>query len=216
MADACRWAAFRRLREQGHDGRTKVNVIRGGACRTGLRGPRRHRPVPRGGYPSRNFNGWNAGGCRQWRDRVSSRQDFTSEIRLKPSSGDGFDILQVFTSGLPRRPRTWHVAKEEIAAEVGPRSPPQEVAGYQPDAFSQGLSDRRRYKAWFGGLDGDARSGAEFWAGQRSLRPPPVCEGSAGKAPAWLDGCLAAKRLLTPGDVRRHGEPDYRKGWNSF
>ena len=29
-------------------------------------------------------------------------------------------------------------------------------------------------------------------------------------------GCLAAKRVLTPSDIRRKSEPEYRAGWNSF
>jgi hypothetical protein len=32
----------------------------------------------------------------------------------------------------------------------------------------------------------------------------------------WTAGCLAAKRILAPSDVRRKTEPEYRAGWNKY
>jgi hypothetical protein len=32
----------------------------------------------------------------------------------------------------------------------------------------------------------------------------------------WTAGCLEAKRILTPSDIRRKAEPEYRAGWNKF
>jgi restriction system protein len=69
---------------------------------------------------------------------------------------------------------------------------------------------------WFGTLTGDYRAGAEWWAGQRSLLSPPSCTAAPpSTGAAWSAGCSAAKEQLTPSDVRRKKEPEYRLGWNN-
>jgi uncharacterized protein YecT (DUF1311 family) len=83
--------------------------------------------------------------------------------------------------------------------------------------FQDGLRDRSSWERWFAGTAGDVREGAEYWAGQRSKSEPGSCYGPAGQRLGdWTSGCLTAKRLLTPTDVRRKAEPDYRAGWNIY
>lgn len=83
------------------------------------------------------------------------------------------------------------------------------------EAFAAGLADRTSFEQWFSGLATDTRSGAEFWAGQRSLRQPRPCDDPA-RSPQWRAGCDAAKGRLAPSDLRRRAEPRYREGWNSY
>ena len=81
------------------------------------------------------------------------------------------------------------------------------------DAFRDGQADRASYEAWFGALSGDMRSGAEYWAGQRSLKNPGSCYSASGQPIAG--GCKAGQQQLAP-DARRKSEPEYRAGWNSL
>lgn len=84
-------------------------------------------------------------------------------------------------------------------------------------AFQDGLRDRTAWERWFTGISGEFRDGAEYWAGQRSLSNPRSCYDVAGEhLGEWTAGCQAAKRFLTPTDVRRKSEPEYRAGWNSY
>ena len=78
--------------------------------------------------------------------------------------------------------------------------------------FSQGLQDRTGWENWFSSLNGDEHSGAEYWAGQRSLPDPGDCLGT----PDFAKGCNEAKSRLTGPDVLRKSQPDYRAGWNSY
>jgi len=119
----------------------------------------------------------------------------------------------------------------------GPTAPSQPVVsgarnGYSPSrqsnsysagpeqrstAYQQGAADRAAWEGWFGGLSGPYRDGAEYWAGQRSLPRPGSCYGPVGQTLGdWTAGCLSAKRMLTPWDIRRKAEPEYRAGWNSY
>lgn len=79
--------------------------------------------------------------------------------------------------------------------------------------FQQGLADREAFESWFAGLSGEYRSGAYFWAGQRSLRDPTPCASLGGQA---TEGCNAAKTRLDVSDARRKLVPAYRQGWNSY
>ena len=79
-------------------------------------------------------------------------------------------------------------------------------------AFSQGLADRTAWEQWVVTLSGDYETGARFWAGQRSLPHPSSCNG----VPMFTAGCIAAKERLTPTDVLRKINPEYRAGWNSY
>jgi hypothetical protein len=92
--------------------------------------------------------------------------------------------------------------------------PPTEA---QPSSvYRQGQADRQAWEIWFGTLTGDYRAGAESWAGQRSLPSPRSCTAAPPSTGAdWTAGCLTAKEKLTPSDVRRKTEPDYRLGWNN-
>jgi hypothetical protein len=84
-------------------------------------------------------------------------------------------------------------------------------------AFNAGLSGRRAIEQWFAELTGDFKTGASYWAGQRSVPKPGSCYASDGSSTgAWTQGCLAAQRQFAPTDVRRKAEPEYRQGWNSF
>lgn len=84
-------------------------------------------------------------------------------------------------------------------------------------AYGEGAADRRALETWFAGLSGPFKDGAEYWAGQRSTPRPGSCYGPVNQNLGdWTAGCLAAKRILTPSDIRRKSEPDYRAGWNSY
>ena len=93
-------------------------------------------------------------------------------------------------------------------------APPRES---QPSAtYRQGQADRQRWETWFGTLTGDYRSGAEYWAGNRSVLNPVSCNAAPSSTGAdWTAGCIAAQQRLTDSDVRRKTEPDYRRGWNN-
>jgi len=82
-------------------------------------------------------------------------------------------------------------------------------------AYEAGQSDRQAWEQWFDSLTGEQRSGAEFWAGQRSKPNPGSCYGAAGETlGSWTDGCVDAQRRLATTDARRKNEPDYKLGWN--
>jgi hypothetical protein len=86
----------------------------------------------------------------------------------------------------------------------------------QVQSFAAGAADRATMEAWFDGLSGSFKDGAEFWAANRSLRLQPTCESQeSNNPPDFYQGCLAAKARLDPIDVRRLSDPNYRAGWNS-
>ncbi len=64
-------------------------------------------------------------------------------------------------------------------------------------------------------LSQDERSGADFWAEQRSLAKPSPCTGRS-TPPGWIAACRDAQKRLGQVDVRRRTEPDYKAGWNSY
>jgi hypothetical protein len=79
--------------------------------------------------------------------------------------------------------------------------------------YDKGLADRTAWENWFNGLQGDFKTGAFFWAGQRSLPHPGSC---SEMNTDFKNGCTAAKeRLATSGALRRT-EPDYKRGWNAY
>ncbi len=79
--------------------------------------------------------------------------------------------------------------------------------------FDQGLQDRTAWEQWFNGLQGDYKTGAFFWAGQRSLPHPGSCQQMS--APFYA-GCTQAKVKLSSSDALRKSEPDYKAGWNAW
>lgn len=98
-----------------------------------------------------------------------------------------------------------------------PTLSPQSPSTPSDSLFQQGLADRQAWEAWLAKLTGAYRSGAEYWAGQRSVPKPKSCYGTAEKSSGdWLSGCREALRRLAPSDVWRKLEPEYRFGWNSF
>jgi hypothetical protein len=89
----------------------------------------------------------------------------------------------------------------------------------EPSPFQAGAADRRAWESWFASTSGDYQAGAEFWAGQRSLKKPAPCDAQSAAADrnidVWIAGCLAAQERLAPTDIRRHSDPEYRRGWNN-
>ena len=85
----------------------------------------------------------------------------------------------------------------------------------QSEGFSAGLRERATFESWLGSLSEDARNGAEYWAGQRSLPTPGSCY-PPEKSAAWKKACAASQVRLDPADTKRKTNPDYRAGWNSY
>jgi hypothetical protein len=84
----------------------------------------------------------------------------------------------------------------------------------QGDAMIQkGFSDRTAWETWFNGLEGDEKTGAFFWAGQRSLSHPGSCQQMSA---SFTAGCMAAKVKLAASDTLRKAEPSYKVGWNAY
>jgi hypothetical protein len=82
--------------------------------------------------------------------------------------------------------------------------------------FQRGLADRTGFEQWVVALSDDFRGGAEWWAGHRSLPDPGSCNGPAAISQNFVFGCEAAKARLTPTDLSRKSDPEYRRGWNSY
>jgi uncharacterized protein YecT (DUF1311 family) len=80
-------------------------------------------------------------------------------------------------------------------------------------AYQDGLRDRAVWEEWFNSLQGDYKTGAFYWTSQRSLPHPGSCQQMNQTFDA---GCTEAQRRLSPSDVRRKNEPEYRMGWNSW
>ena len=79
--------------------------------------------------------------------------------------------------------------------------------------YNKGLADRAAWENWFNGLQGDFKTGAFFWAGQRSLPHPGSCSHINTD---FNNGCTAAKERLATADALRISEPDYKRGWNAY
>ncbi len=97
-----------------------------------------------------------------------------------------------------------------VALSVGISS---SACGQTP--YDVGRADRSTYERWFGQQHGDARDGAEFWAGQRSAPRPTTCGEPPGMSQSWRAGCEAARSILSPFDNRRRENAEYRRGWNA-
>ena len=103
-------------------------------------------------------------------------------------------------------------AHNDTAPNAQASTDPTSSSGY-----SNGRQARIEYETWFNGLpqQGDYQQGAAFWAMNRSLKVPPSCTQPAMNA-AWQNGCMAAQQRLTPSDLRRRTEADFKSGWNSL
>lgn len=122
------------------------------------------------------------------------------------------------SAAVPTNPRSSLLALVTFAVVAG--SAPALVRA-EPDAtplFGQGLAAREAWEGWIASLTGATRTGAEYWAGQRSLRNPGPCRPPPAQpdAGAWTAGCAEAKQRLAGSDALRKGEPEYRHGWNSY
>lgn len=94
---------------------------------------------------------------------------------------------------------------------------PPPVPTAEPVTFRQGFADRQGWEQWFATLTEQYLDGATFWAEHRSDHKTPSCYGNGGgDLGAFTAGCLSAQQRLSPADVRRKGDPEYRRGWNSF
>ncbi|MGE0278652.1 MAG: type IV secretory system conjugative DNA transfer family protein [Nitrospiraceae bacterium] len=84
-------------------------------------------------------------------------------------------------------------------------------------AFQDGLRDRSNWERWFSTLSGDAREGANFWAGERSKSNPGSCYGGKGQwSVEYRKFCIGAKDFLDKVDARRRSESEYWRGWNNY
>jgi hypothetical protein len=112
----------------------------------------------------------------------------------------------------PRPTLPLGVAAPRVAPAPLPAAPPALERPRLPP-FEEGRADRDAWERWFAAQYGDARAGAEWWAGQRSLPRPGTCESSNL---AFTAGCSEAYRRLAPSDARRRSDPEYRRGWNNY
>jgi DNA-binding helix-hairpin-helix protein with protein kinase domain len=101
---------------------------------------------------------------------------------------------------------------------VKPVPPPEDQSSVplRDDAFQRGLADRTDWEQWIATLIGDFRRGAEWWASRRSLPNRGSCNGPVGTGQEFVIGCEAAKARLTPADMKRKTDPEYRRGWNNY
>ena len=151
-------------------------------------------------------------------------ENYASTLSVQPGDDGTLRIVQTFAAAFPIPPATWIVDRTGAARQVGggkasPGDGAREralVEAPASPAFGQGRADRVQYEAWFNGLQGDARAGAESWVGRRSLRAPGSCAPPPGQSVQWSSGCAAARTMLSPFDSRRKADPDYRRGWNSL
>jgi hypothetical protein len=128
---------------------------------------------------------------------------------------------------------TQEMVQEAMAANAAPpplayqsqRAPIQQTPNYNrpappvvpnlglgpEDSFRRGREDRQSWELWHASLSSDYRTGAEYWAGQRSMPKPGSCSG----VPEFTAGCLAAKKFLDPVDAQRKSDPVYKAGWSA-
>jgi hypothetical protein len=106
-------------------------------------------------------------------------------------------------------------AAEPVQAPITLDSVPATLTSEHSQAYDDGRNARAAFENWFNGLGaGDFHDGAQYWAGHRSVKPvPTTCHFTS---PSFEQGCLEAKRQLTPSDIRRKTEPEFKVGWNSL
>jgi hypothetical protein len=149
---------------------------------------------------------WTSGRISNGYPNIVSRQ---AEGEWEPAPG--------FTWLNPSDPKDYRVKPIELAKPVPfPSGEPNRRPEEKPEfsaAFQDGVRDRHIWEQWDKSQTGDYKDGADYWAGQRSAPSPGSCY---SPRQGFIDGCLAAKRLLTPTDSRRNSEPGYKEGWNSY
>jgi hypothetical protein len=84
----------------------------------------------------------------------------------------------------------------------------------QSPSFQDGMMAWNQWDSWFNSQTGDAHDGALFWATARSKSYASCSDGQRQMSAEFRNGCNGARAILTPMDVRRINERDFRKGWN--
>lgn len=155
-------------------------------------------------------------GCRE----KIANGNYESRLTVTAAVDDTLHVEQTFTAAIAVPPASWVIdaagrARQTAGGRTGPEATALERATLESPAFMQGRAERASLEAWFGGMQGDMRAGADFWAGRRSLRVPGTCETPSGKNPEWAAGCNDARRKFLALDLRRKADPEYRRGWNN-
>jgi hypothetical protein len=155
----------------------------------------------------------------QERIRATEREQAFQKRQMEQSAGSAFGsskrligigaaLVLLLYGGL-------HLSSPNSASSAPVPAPPISAPTIGVStAFTRGRGDRQAWEAWFAATAGDYRQGALYWAGQRSMSKPGLCEALATEAAKA--GCRDAKVQLDPSDVRRRAEPEYRSGWNSL
>ncbi len=146
--------------------------------------------------------------------------NYESRFNVAAAADGTVHVEQTFTAAIAVPPASWVIdaaghARQTAGGKIGPEATALERATLESPAYMQGRAERASLEAWFGGMQGDMRAGADSWAGRRSLRVPGTCEAPPGKTPEWAVGCNAARQKFLALDVRRKADPEYRRGWNS-
>jgi clan AA aspartic protease (TIGR02281 family) len=84
-----------------------------------------------------------------------------------------------------------------------------------PSMYDKGVADRAAWEKWFQEQSGSYRAGAEYWAGERSNPRPGNCSPPVSDQ-LFTMGCEAAKIRLTPSDVLRKSDAEFKRGWQVY
>ena len=160
-------------------------------------------------------------------DTISFGGDFTpndidcveeTSITLKGSMTEP-EFLFHFTSiespreASPSPPPTSLTPTTAVPALDHPPAMPQPTGTGPVTMYDKGLADRAAWENWFNSLQADIKTGAFFWAGQRSLPHPGSCSQMNAD---FYNGCTAAKERLATADGLRMSETEYKRGWNAY
>jgi hypothetical protein len=135
-----------------------------------------------------------------FRDRILTfRDDEGSVFTFSPAGAEGLRAVFEGRSG----------KLSALFQRISPSTAPLELVSPEiSPMFQQGLADRTGFQQWANRFSGEFRAGIEWWTSQRSTMHPPFCAGR----PEFLAGCSEAKVRLTPFDVLRKRDPDYKAG----
>jgi hypothetical protein len=136
------------------------------------------------------------------------------EKKLRLPIADLCQITKTNCALEQRMVQYWRDQTPTAATYAQPSTAPAPPSAPAPSPmFQRGLADRTVWEQWISSLSGDYRTGADYWAGQRSLLHRGSCQRLAAFTAA---GCEGAKARLTPADVLRKSDPDYKLGWNAY
>jgi|GEM_PF-4880949 len=175
----------------------------GGSCRSGVDFWASHRSLK------------NPGSCKDgqgtqdadYRKCCNAAKEFLAPI----------DQLRKSDQNYRRGFKSYEVVKAESKASLSVPTPSEAVESPKSESFNRGLSDRQRWEAWVATLSGSCRNGVDFWASHRSLKTPGSCKDAQGAQDAdYRKCCKAAKEFLTPIDLLRKTDQDYRQGFKSY